>query len=87
MREASPGCPDSWCASGLLPLLAGNADVHCCTEWDGGLVLVSHDFRLISQVAREIWEVNDGVHRWEGSIESYKDHLKKTHTALVGVER
>ena len=51
------------------------------------MVLVSHDFRLISQVAKEIWEVNNGVHRWDGSIEEYKNHLKKTHTALVGVER
>lgn len=45
--------------------------------WDGGLVLVSHDFRLISQVANEIWEVRDGgVHRWRQDIVSYKKHLK-----------
>jgi len=25
-------------------------------SWDGGMVLVSHDFRLIGQVAKEIWE-------------------------------
>lgn len=25
----------------------------------GGVVIVSHDFRLISQVAEEIWEVKD----------------------------
>lgn len=53
----------------------------CCiaaAEWDGGLVLVSHDFRLISQVANEIWEVRDGgVHRWRGDIVSYKKHLKE----------
>jgi len=24
-------------------------------EFDGGLILVSHDMRLISQVAKEIW--------------------------------
>jgi ATP-binding cassette subfamily F protein 2 len=24
-------------------------------EWDGGMVLVSHDFRLINHVAKEIW--------------------------------
>jgi ATP-binding cassette subfamily F protein 2 len=24
-------------------------------EYDGGMVLVSHDMRLISQVAKEIW--------------------------------
>ena len=52
-------------------------------EWDGGLVLVSHDFRLIDQVAQEIWVVaNGGVQRWEGDITSFKHHLKATHAAL-----
>ncbi|CAD7701419.1 unnamed protein product [Ostreobium quekettii] len=47
-------------------------------EWDGGMVLVSHDFRLISQVATEIWEVASGaVKKWDGDIISYKLHLKK----------
>ena len=46
-------------------------------DWDGGLVLVSHDFRLISQVAKEIWEVADRtVRKWEGDIVAYKQHLK-----------
>ena len=53
-------------------------------DWDGGLVLVSHDFRLISQVAKEIWEVADGeVRRWDGSISDYKAHLKRRHAALA----
>ena len=30
-------------------------------EFDGGVVLVSHDFRLISQVADQIWLCEDGV--------------------------
>ncbi|WIA13446.1 hypothetical protein OEZ86_006722 [Tetradesmus obliquus] len=52
-------------------------------NWDGGLVLVSHDFRLISQVANEIWEVRDGgVHVWRGDIVSYKKHLKNSLEAL-----
>jgi len=51
--------------------------------WDGGLVLVSHDFRLISQVAKEIWTVEGGtVQRWNGDILSYKAHLKASHDAL-----
>nr|TKW06760.1 hypothetical protein SEVIR_7G261800v2 [Setaria viridis] len=42
-------------------------------EWDGGLVLVSHDFRLINQVAREIWVCeNQAVTRWEGDIMDFK---------------
>jgi ATP-binding cassette subfamily F protein 2 len=28
-------------------------------EFGGGVVVVSHDFRLISQVAEELWEVKN----------------------------
>ncbi|XP_023512784.1 ABC transporter F family member 1 [Cucurbita pepo subsp. pepo] len=46
-------------------------------EWDGGLVLVSHDFRLINQVAQEIWVCeNQAVTKWEGDIMDFKEHLK-----------
>ncbi|KAG8468628.1 hypothetical protein KFE25_013711 [Diacronema lutheri] len=44
----------------------------------GGLVLVSHDFRLIGQVAKEIWVCdNKNVGPWKGDIQSYKKHLRK----------
>lgn len=47
-------------------------------EWDGGMVLVSHDFRLINQVAKEIWVCeNKTVTRWESDIMDFKQHLKK----------
>ncbi|URD88751.1 ABC transporter [Musa troglodytarum] len=46
-------------------------------EWDGGLVLVSHDFRLINQVAEEIWVCeNQAVTKWEGDIMDFKEHLR-----------
>jgi len=45
--------------------------------YEGGVVLVSHDFRLIDQVAQEIWICEHmKVTKWDGSILSYKDHLK-----------
>eukprot|EP00092_Neocalanus_flemingeri_P030360 GFUD01032958.1.p1 GENE.GFUD01032958.1~~GFUD01032958.1.p1 ORF type:complete len:642 (+),score=177.77 GFUD01032958.1:138-2063(+) len=45
--------------------------------YEGGVVLVSHDFRLIDQVADAIWICEDQkVTKWEGDILSYKDHLK-----------
>jgi ATP-binding cassette subfamily F protein 2 len=48
-------------------------------DFPGGLVLVSHDFRLINQVAKEIWEVRDqNVVRWNGDIAAYKEHLKRS---------
>ncbi|KAJ6647885.1 ATP-binding cassette sub-family F member 2 [Pseudolycoriella hygida] len=47
-------------------------------DFDGGMVLVSHDFRLINQVANEIWICeNETVTKWNGNILDYKDHLKK----------
>jgi len=46
-------------------------------KWDGGLVLVSHDFRLIGQVAKEIWECkNRKVTKWNGDILDYKKKLR-----------
>jgi ATP-binding cassette subfamily F protein 2 len=44
----------------------------------GGLVLVSHDFRLIDQVADQIWVCDQGkVEVWKGSIREYKGSLAK----------
>ncbi|CAL9042315.1 ABC transporter F family member 1-like [Musa acuminata AAA Group] len=46
-------------------------------DWDGGLVLVSHDFRLINQVAEEIWVCqNQAVTGWKGDIMDFKEHLR-----------
>ncbi|GAQ87542.1 abc transporter [Klebsormidium nitens] len=48
-------------------------------HYNGGLVLVSHDFRLIDQVAKEIWVCDKKkVERWNGDIRDYKKMLKKT---------
>jgi ATP-binding cassette subfamily F protein 2 len=46
--------------------------------FDGGLILVSHDMRLISQVADDIWICDKGtLTRYEGSILNFKMQLKK----------
>jgi ATP-binding cassette, subfamily F, member 1 len=50
-------------------------------EFTGGVVLVSHDSRLISRVCddeqrSEIWVVEDGsVDKYDGTFEDYKDEL------------
>jgi len=47
-------------------------------KFEGGLVLVSHDFRLISQVAEEIWVCDKKtITKWEGNIQDYKKHLQR----------
>ena len=41
-------------------------------------MLVSHDFRLIDQVADQIWVCDQGkVEVWKGSIREYKGSLAK----------
>lgn len=48
-------------------------------EFNGGMILVSHDFRLISQVAQEIWECKDSkVTKWQKGIMEYKAALIKS---------
>lgn len=56
-------------------------------EFEGGVVIVSHDFRLISQVAEELWEVKDrkiyNLSKAEIDIQQYKSMLqKKSETSL-----
>lgn len=47
-------------------------------DFDGGLVLVSHDFRLISQVVDEIWICeHKKITKWDKDIYEYKAHLAK----------
>jgi len=47
-------------------------------NFNGGLVLVSHDFRLIGQVAKDIWVCDKKtIAPWKGDIQSYKVCLKK----------
>mmetsp|Transcript_21648 Transcript_21648/g.33882 ORF Transcript_21648/g.33882 Transcript_21648/m.33882 type:complete len:625 (+) Transcript_21648:183-2057(+) len=47
-------------------------------KFEGGLVLVSHDFRLIGQVATEVWLCeNKKVEVWKGDILEYKKKLNK----------
>ncbi|XP_015282191.1 PREDICTED: ATP-binding cassette sub-family F member 2 [Gekko japonicus] len=53
-------------------------------DFEGGMMLVSHDFRLIQQVAQEIWVCEkQAITKWQGDILSYKEHLK---SKLVGEE-
>ncbi|KAJ2079732.1 ABC transporter ATP-binding protein arb1 [Coemansia sp. RSA 988] len=63
--------------NGLAPeAIDGLADA--INEFNGGVVLVSHDFRLISQVAKELWLCeNREIVKFTGSIENYKENLRK----------
>ncbi|EAL65381.1 hypothetical protein DDB_G0284081 [Dictyostelium discoideum AX4] len=46
-------------------------------SFPGGMILVSHDFRLISQVAKEIWVCdNKTITKWPLEITSYNNYFK-----------
>jgi len=56
-------------------------------EFEGGVVIVSHDFRLIGQVAEELWEVANkkikNLTKEEISIQDYKKNLVKQSNAAI----
>ena len=55
----------------------------CETNFSGGLVLVSHDMCLISQVAKEIWICdNKTVTPYKGDILNFKMGMR----AQMGIE-
>ena len=59
-----------------LDLEAIDGLARAINTYQGGLVLVSHDFRLIDQVAKEIWVCdNKTVTVWKGDIRAYKKSL------------
>jgi len=70
----------------LLDEPTNNLDIECIDSlatainaFDGGVVLVSHDFRLISQVTNEIWLCDKKkVQPWSGDIRSYKAYLQSS---------
>lgn len=52
-------------------------------NFEGGVVLVSHDFRLIDQVCNEIWICdNKTVKKYDGTIHEYKKMLAKKMDAF-----
>ena len=67
-----------------LDIASIDALAKAINEFSGGVVLVSHDFRLISQVAGEIWEVKDKqVEKIDMTIEEYKKMLKANSAESV----
>ncbi|GAB5365488.1 hypothetical protein AAMO2058_001062500 [Amorphochlora amoebiformis] len=57
-------------------------------RFDGGVFLVSHDFRLIDQVAKEIWICdNKTITPWKGTIQSYKAMLVKRTQEMLKKEQ
>ncbi|KAM6496488.1 P-loop containing nucleoside triphosphate hydrolase protein [Amanita muscaria] len=70
-----------------LDMASIDALAQAIKEFEGGVVIVSHDFRLISQVAEELWEVADrtikNLTRKDISIIDYKKNLIKQSFAAI----
>ncbi|KAJ6501428.1 P-loop containing nucleoside triphosphate hydrolase protein [Mycena vitilis] len=43
-------------------------------KWNGGVIIISHDERFITNVAKELWVCGDGtVSKFKGDVQSYKN--------------
>jgi len=59
-----------------IPTIDSLADA--INAFTGGVVVVSHDFRLLDKIAKDIMVCeNKTIRRWDGSIGEYKNHLRK----------
>ncbi|KAI9805183.1 MAG: ABC transporter ATP-binding protein arb1 [Sarcosagium campestre] len=59
-----------------IPTIDSLADA--INAFSGGVVVVSHDFRLLDKIAKDIMVCeHKSIHRWDGSIGEYKNHLRK----------
>ncbi|RCI16648.1 hypothetical protein L249_1908 [Ophiocordyceps polyrhachis-furcata BCC 54312] len=59
-----------------IPTIDSLADA--INAFDGGVVVVSHDFRLLDKIAKQILVCeNQTIQTWDGSIGEYKNYLRK----------
>ena len=50
--------------------------IHALTEYDGAVILISHDRHLVEATADRLWLVKDGtVTNYDGDMESYREEL------------
>ncbi|KAI9779142.1 MAG: ABC transporter ATP-binding protein arb1 [Geoglossum umbratile] len=67
-----------------IPTIDSLADA--INAFSGGVVVVSHDFRLLDKIAKDIMVCeNKTVRRWDGNIGEYKNHLRKKMVAQGAV--
>merc|ERR1712190_217754 len=58
-----------------LDLASIEALAESVRNFDGGVVLVSHDQHFVSQVAKEVWVVDDRAVRKASSFEAYRGSI------------
>jgi len=67
-----------------IPTIDSLADA--INAFSGGVVVVSHDFRLLDKIAKQILVCeNKTIKAWDGSIADYKNYLRKKMIAAGAV--
>lgn len=67
-----------------IPTIDSLADA--INAFSGGVVVVSHDFRLLDKIAKDILVCEDKtISKWPGTIGQYKNHLRKKMLAQGSV--
>jgi ATP-binding cassette subfamily F protein 2 len=67
-----------------IPTIDSLADA--INAFSGGVIVVSHDFRLLDKIAKQILVCdNRSISTWNGSIGEYKNHLRKKMIASGAV--
>ncbi|TFY73327.1 hypothetical protein EWM64_g10685 [Hericium alpestre] len=57
-----------------LDLEGLDALMHALSTWNGGVIIISHDERFITTVAKELWVCGDGaVTKFKGDVQAYKN--------------
>ena len=50
-----------------------DALISAITGWNGGVIVISHDERSITSVAKELWVCADGqAYQFKGDVQAYK---------------
>ncbi|ORY71032.1 P-loop containing nucleoside triphosphate hydrolase protein [Pseudomassariella vexata] len=67
-----------------IPSIDALADA--INHFDGGVIVVSHDFRLLDKIAKQILVCeNKTIKAWDGTIGDYKNYLRKKMLAAGAV--
>lgn len=67
-----------------IPTIDSLADA--INAFSGGVVVVSHDFRLLDKIAKDIMVCeHKTTRRWDGTIGEYKNHLRKKMVSMGAV--
>jgi ATP-binding cassette, subfamily F, member 3 len=65
-----------------LDIEAREALVAALNDFTGAVILISHDWHLLSLAADRLWLVADGqVRPWEGDLDDYRRHLLEARAA------